>query len=187
MNELSKEKTMTVKEVAMFLNVNPRTVRNQIQISFPGLMDKGRTTYLNEEQVTQIRQGLSNHHNLESTFHVRQARTNLEIKNSIENIVASILTPILQQQNDFNQKLINEVKAIRNQPKQIEFTQDYFSILAYCNVKGVQIAFSQAVRYGKEAARMTNARGLEVRKIPDERFGTVGSYPVEVLNEIFEL
>jgi hypothetical protein len=188
MNELSKEIiVMSISGVAESLNVTTQTVRNIVRKRWPGLMMNGKRTLLDEEQVSVIRAELANHHNLKSTFEVRNARTNLEIKNSIAGIVSSILSPILQQQNEFNQRLINEIKEIKNQPKQIEFTQDYFSILAYCKVKGVQIAFSQAVRYGKEAARMTNIRGLDVRKIPDERFGTVGSYPVEVLNEIFEL
>jgi len=53
MNELSKENTMTVKEVAEALNVSERTIQrhaNQI-----GLASNGKSTYLNQEHVTIIK------------------------------------------------------------------------------------------------------------------------------------
>jgi predicted transcriptional regulator len=48
------EKRMTVREVALQLSCNPETVRGHIRELFPGLMRNGKTTYLDEKQVTII-------------------------------------------------------------------------------------------------------------------------------------
>jgi hypothetical protein len=45
---------MTVKEVAGKLGCSPETVKAHIRELFPGLMQNGKATYLNEKQVTVI-------------------------------------------------------------------------------------------------------------------------------------
>jgi phage antirepressor YoqD-like protein len=55
MNDLTKEKTMTVKEVAETLNVSIETITQKIRELFPDKMKQGKTTYLNEIEVTAIK------------------------------------------------------------------------------------------------------------------------------------
>jgi DNA-binding Lrp family transcriptional regulator len=45
---------MTVREVAAQLSCSPETVKRHIRELFPGLMQTGKTTYLDEKQVTII-------------------------------------------------------------------------------------------------------------------------------------
>jgi predicted transcriptional regulator len=45
---------MTVREVAEQLGCNPETIKGHIRELFPGLMRTGKTTYLDERQVTII-------------------------------------------------------------------------------------------------------------------------------------
>ena len=47
-------KRMTVREVAEVLGCNPETVKKHIRTLFPDIMENGKTTYLNEKQVTVI-------------------------------------------------------------------------------------------------------------------------------------
>jgi predicted transcriptional regulator len=56
MNEIAvrNDKRMTVREVAAQLGCNPETVKGHIRELFPGLMRTGKTTYLDERQVTII-------------------------------------------------------------------------------------------------------------------------------------
>ena len=87
------------------------------------------------------------------------------------------------------EKLCGAVAAmVANQrpPAMIEHQQDYYSITAYCNVKHIKITFSEAIKFGKEAARMAAEAGLEVRQIPDERWGKVNSYPTSVLEKVMK-
>lgn len=55
MNELTKEKLMTVKEVAEVLGLDPRTVQLKVKELFPEIVKERKTTYLNEEQVTSVK------------------------------------------------------------------------------------------------------------------------------------
>lgn len=50
------DKRMTVREVAEALRVSPSTVKKWVRALFPGLMQNGKTTYLNELHVTCVKQ-----------------------------------------------------------------------------------------------------------------------------------
>lgn len=54
MGELITRDLMTVRQVADALQVNPETVKTYIRELFPELMSNGKTTFLNEAQVTAI-------------------------------------------------------------------------------------------------------------------------------------
>jgi predicted transcriptional regulator len=56
MNELANEKTMTVKEVADVLGVTPEAIKKHVREMYPEILRDGVMTYLNEEQVTAIKQ-----------------------------------------------------------------------------------------------------------------------------------
>ena len=60
MNELTKEKTMTVKELAEALGVSLDTVKNSIRRIMPNKMQNGKTTYLNEVEVAAISSDIAN-------------------------------------------------------------------------------------------------------------------------------
>ena len=44
----------------------------------------------------------------------------------------------------------------------------------------------QAQKHGKHATKLSKSYGITIGKVPDERWGTVNSYSVDVLDEIFE-
>jgi excisionase family DNA binding protein len=66
MNEPARQgdKRMTVREVAEVLGVSTDTIKNCIRDLFPDLMRNGRTTYLNEAQVTTVKMNLRKIHRL---------------------------------------------------------------------------------------------------------------------------
>ena len=83
------------------------------------------------------------------------------------------LVPLIQK--------INQPLAIE-QPK-----QDYYSLIAYCNLNKIKVNFSELKKMGMDLRRLTLDKGLKLRKIPDERWGEVNSYPVAMLDEYFEI
>ncbi|KYC44701.1 MAG: hypothetical protein AMQ22_02279 [Candidatus Methanofastidiosum methylothiophilum] len=88
------------------------------------------------------------------------------------------------------EKLVLAIATIPQQIAQNQSSQpiqDYYSIMGYANKKGMQIMFSDALRLGKEAAKLSNEKGIEIRKVPDERFGNVNSYHVDILVKVFEV
>ena len=75
MNELTKEKTMTVKEVADILGVTDQTVRNWIREYYPEIIKNGIETRLSEIQITMIKRNMNKNYSLKNAFEVK---TNLE-------------------------------------------------------------------------------------------------------------
>jgi phage antirepressor YoqD-like protein len=55
MSELTRERKMTVKEIADVLNVTPEAIKKHIRKYYPELLNNGYTTYLNEQQITEIK------------------------------------------------------------------------------------------------------------------------------------
>ena len=55
MMAVSTERTMTVREVAEILNLDPRTIQMKVKELFPDLVQERKTTYLNERQVTMVK------------------------------------------------------------------------------------------------------------------------------------
>ena len=57
MNDLALfgDKRMTVKEVAMALGYDPRTIQLKVKELFPEIVEERQTTYLNETQVTAVK------------------------------------------------------------------------------------------------------------------------------------
>jgi hypothetical protein len=167
---------MTTKELSEFFNVSVKTIQRKAE-KLKIEMKKGQTKYWTKEEVSILSQ----------SFKEDLDTSSVEVTKSVD-LIRQILEPILKQQNDFNIKLLNEIKEIKNQPKQIELKQDYFSLLGYMKYKGIDEArFSEMIVYGKEASKISRELGLEIRKIPDERFGQVNSYHISVLVRLFEI
>jgi ORF6N domain len=61
----------------------------------------------------------------------------------------------------------------------------HYSILGFCNKHGIKISTEEAKAKGVKASTLSRQKGIEKQKIPDGRFGQVGSYHVTILEEIF--
>ncbi|MEN7547545.1 Rha family transcriptional regulator [Rapidithrix thailandica] len=88
-----------------------------------------------------------------------------------------------------NKKIVNALKLlgessnpIKEVYKPVEFTIKGYA--TYYGIKGLSI--SNATRLGKKATKECKNKGLQIKHMPDPRFGLVNVYPVEVLEPIFE-
>jgi len=89
------DKRMTVKEVATALGVSERVVQMSIKRLCPEAVANGKTTWLTERHVTEIKMDLQRHHNLEGTFEV--ATTDLEMTMKAAEVVAWAMAKIEEQ------------------------------------------------------------------------------------------
>lgn len=55
MNQVSAERTMSIREVADVFGVGPEAIKKHVRTMYPELLKNGVQTYLNEEQVTAIK------------------------------------------------------------------------------------------------------------------------------------
>jgi predicted transcriptional regulator len=187
--KLRKEAKMTIREISGVTRVSTETVRRIIKQLYPEKIVNGKPTTLTYEQsiaiVKHIRMPKSVADSIQ--FEPPQTPTQNEPQNVQvlqQNIQAEILVKALTLLDTISQRLaVLEQSSV----KQIEMEQDYFSILAYCRKNSIKFTFSEAVSYGKCAVKKSKELGYEVRRVSDERFGTVGSYHINILKEVFAL
>lgn len=61
----------------------------------------------------------------------------------------------------------------------------YVTILGYCRMRGWKRSLSDTQAMGKKASERARELKLRLGKVPDERWGQVSSYPIDLLDEIF--
>lgn len=63
---------------------------------------------------------------------------------------------------------------------------DHYTVMAYSKMVGSPLDLNLAKVYGAKAAQLSKQRDVPIIKVPDERFGSVGSYHEDILKEVFE-
>ena len=173
---------MTIKEISELTGLSYGTIRKKIKDLYPNIIKNGKKTYLKKEETINVVAELRKKGFIQPTENLEVAPKNSEVapKNSE--------VDRLDRLESLVEKLIEIIpKMINNNVKQIEIRQDYYSILGYCRMKNIELSFSDAIHYGKEATRISKEKNIDIRKISDERFGFVNSYSVNVLEKVFEL
>lgn len=89
----------------------------------------------------------------------------------------------LQHQQSELQYQQTETQA---QVKALVDGEDYFTVIGYANVVGRKFDSKAAARIGKTATALCHERGWETGKSPHPHYGTVNSYPREVLEIAFK-
>lgn len=87
----------------------------------------------------------------------------------------------LKQQKQITDNHESRLMALENKPTSL----DYYSIAAYGVLKKKPIPRYLASKLGRSATQLCKERDLLIGKIPDERYGYVGSYPKSVLEDVF--
>lgn len=92
----------------------------------------------------------------------------------------------LRLEQERQQKLLvdttNRVEVL--EAKQINSPYEFFSIVGYCNLKGIKCELAKAIRWGKEASKLSKELGVKMGTTPDPRFGQVNTYHVDILKQI---
>ncbi len=172
------ENKMTVKELSTLFNVSVDTVQNVIKELYPNKMQKGKKTNLIKEECIYIGEKIRKKGYIELPKNTESLPNNSYVtKDDLKDFGKSLV-----------QEIFKQIIPIIQNKNQIELKQDYFSLLGYMKYKGIDEArFSEMICYGKEASRISREMNKDIRKVPDERFGTVNSYHILVLEKLFEI
>jgi phage regulator Rha-like protein len=79
--------------------------------------------------------------------------------------------------------ITQRVKAIEERSV-VNAPIEHFSIMGHCKNIGKQVTLRQSQRLSWKCKTMCNELGLVIGKISDPRFGSVNTYPLDVLKEI---
>ena len=66
-------------------------------------------------------------------------------------------------------------------------TSDYFTVIGYANFRGINSDSYNSSVIGRKASKLCKDCGLAIGKVIDSRYGTINTYPLDVLDEIFAL
>jgi prophage antirepressor-like protein len=101
---------------------------------------------------------------------------------------AQLLVDVERRQNqlaDEQARQADAIRAIEARQEAIQNNTHYFSVLAYANNIGMKIDTGTANKLGRRAVKMCEELGHLIGRVPDARWGGVNTYPVDVLEVIF--
>jgi hypothetical protein len=171
---------MNIRELANVAGVSVETIRRTGKTLFPENFKKGVKTIFTKDQCFDIMSTVSkkNMVQMQPPQSVEEPPQSVEvIAQAVAIAMQSVMLPMMEKMFD---KASNLQKALPGPIK-----EDYYSLVAYCAIKGMQINRSELALHGKELKKIANRQKITLKKIPDERWGFVNSYPVAILDEYF--
>lgn len=66
-------------------------------------------------------------------------------------------------------------------------TNEYFTVIGYANFRGINANTYNSSVVGRKASKICKDCGLAIGKVIDSKYGTINTYPLDVLDEIFSL
>ena len=66
-------------------------------------------------------------------------------------------------------------------------TSDYFTVIGYANFRGINANTYNSSVIGRKASKICKDCGLAIGKVIDSKYGTINTYTLDVLDEIFAL
>lgn len=97
----------------------------------------------------------------------------------------------LEEQHQINQQVEERLEINSNRIDEVEarlIVQDknFLSVAAYCSLNNIDCPLDKAQRWGYNATVLSKQLGKHLYHIHDPRFGKVGVYHVEVLEQIIK-
>lgn len=100
--------------------------------------------------------------------------------------------PQIVKQIAFNvQEMDNRVTELEAWQAEVKQIFEIYGLTGHVSVRGyaimnnIPINNNQAKFLGGEATKLAQSRGLEIKSIPDPRYGVVNGYPKIILDEVF--
>lgn len=64
-------------------------------------------------------------------------------------------------------------------------TSDYFTVIGYANFRGINANTYNSSVIGRKASKLCKDCGLAIGSVIDSKYGTINTYPLDILDEIF--
>ena len=112
-------------------------------------------------------------------------------KYEVQPVAQNGLVPLDVLRNALDYLIAHETRLTDHDARlaRLEATQGngtgYMSLLAYCRLHGWHKSLSELQVLGQTLTKRAKELGLTLGKVPDERYGRINSYPIELLNETF--
>lgn len=85
-----------------------------------------------------------------------------------------------------NERRINKIEdKIELIEAKITTRPNYFTIVGYATLNKISCGVKLASSLGRKATKLCKNRNIPIEYIPDPRFGIVKTYPIDILEEVF--
>jgi hypothetical protein len=183
MNDLTTPETVTVQELARRLGCNPETIKGHVREIFPGLMQNGKATPLDEKQITIILEKMKRG----SAFAHNVTGGDVEAYNSGIAGTETALTPALRLEMLYHQ--IDEIKT--SEIARLKLDREALQIRLseareWYSVKRVLIETGREYSW-KPLKEHSTRYGFAVEKAFDTNYGEVNVYHRDVWHAVYGL
>lgn len=126
----------------------------------------------------------------------RQARLYfIECENKLKDInnnsisrIENMFISFMQQQTETNKLLLSLIQnnqTVNQTPVYVK--PEFYSLKAYMILKKIPVPHKgQMILLGKELRKLSEQNKKDIQKVPDEQYGEVNGYHIEVLEEFFK-
>lgn len=125
----NKKQVMTVKEIAEAIGVSTDTVKNCIRRIMPNKMQNGKTTFLNEQEVTMISKELksntfvSSHQTYEVSSQVKNTTTRLEVLANYKAATQAMIELLEAEKAELQAENAKQAGRIQELEHQVEYNE----------------------------------------------------------------
>lgn len=92
----------------------------------------------------------------------------------------------LRQKEQDKQMLAMQDDIKRLEAKVTTHNDDYFTVAGYVSLRGLNVDINKANMLGRKASKLSREYGYDIGKTKDTRYGTVNTYHVDILKEVFK-
>lgn len=89
----------------------------------------------------------------------------------------------LKRQSEKIDHIADDVKRL--EAKMTTHNEDYYTIARYASLRGINVDISKANMLGRKASKLSRDFGYDIGKTQDPRFGSVNTYHVDILKDVF--
>ena len=139
----------------------------------------------NGEKAEQAREYFATIEERAKEYAINRAELSPQMQMLYTMIDAQAKMELRQKQQD------KEMGAVREEIKNLEakvttHNDDYFTVAGYASLRGLNVDINKANMLGRKASKLSREYGYEISHTKDTRFGTVNTYHIDILKEVFK-
>lgn len=165
---------------------------NQLVTSRLGAPENGGGTWIHEKLILNLARWLDTDFELWCDEKISELLSTGTASLSKMTPAEMLLMQAQQLVNHERQIRELELRQVETEAKVVEIVNhmqtrpNYFCVTAFCATHGIRVNKETAKRIGRKSASLCKQRGYEIGSVTDDKWGKVGSYPNDVLLEVFQ-
>ena len=188
---------MTTREIAKATGKEERTVRrwvNKVAVRMSAVAVKMSASspahpadYDLEETIAIIEEGMGK--NAAAIYRENAAKSTISsvLTDRDFQMIAQIVSVAVSETMKAYDVRMKAIEEKVDRVPMIGYDETHMTVLGFCRTQGFTVSLPEAVRLGKEAARISREENVQIKRVPDDRFGTVNAYHKAILQRVLSL